>query len=677
MRFKFVVGLFVLATIVSACAAPAATPAPTAAPAATEAPATAAPAPTTAPAATEAPATAAPEATAAPTAAPTEAPAASGGMLPEVNPLEVTGDIITAGSSTVFPLSEAVAEKFREEGYAGNITIDSIGTGAGFERFCKTGETDVANASRPIKDSEQENCGAIGRAAIEFRVGTDALAIVVNPENDWLTDGVTLAELAKLFSKDATNWRDVNAAWPNEPIKRFSPGTDSGTFDYFIEAVMDPAFEKKGEEALLGAANLQLSEDDNVLVQGVSGDKYAIGYFGFAYFLENEDKLLDIAVDGVQPTEATVNAGEYPLARPLFIYSDAKVMQEKPQVAAFINFYLTNVNAVIGGVGYFPAPADALEGAQKAWLEATGGEAMSGGADAVAGLPEVNPLEVTGDIITAGSSTVFPLSEAVAEKFREEGYAGNITIDSIGTGAGFERFCKTGETDVANASRPIKDSEQENCGAIGRAAIEFRVGTDALAIVVNPENDWLTDGVTLAELAKLFSKDATNWRDVNAAWPNEPIKRFSPGTDSGTFDYFIEAVMDPAFEKKGEEALLGAANLQLSEDDNVLVQGVSGDKYAIGYFGFAYFLENEDKLLDIAVDGVQPTEATVNAGEYPLARPLFIYSDAKVMQEKPQVAAFINFYLTNVNAVIGGVGYFPAPADALTKSVEAFMAAMK
>ena len=214
------------------------------------------------------------------------------------------GDIITAGSSTVFPLSEAVAEKFREEGYGGNITIDSIGSGAGFERFCKTGETDISNASRAIKDSEKENCAKINRTPIEFRVGTDALTVVVNPANDWVKD-VTLAELAKLFSKDSTNWSDVNPAWPNEPIKRFTPGTDSGTFDYFVEAVMDKAYVKdakadkgKGEEALLGAANLQLSEDDNVLVQGVEGDKNAIGFFGFAYFNENQGKLKDLAIEG-------------------------------------------------------------------------------------------------------------------------------------------------------------------------------------------------------------------------------------------------------------------------------------------------------------------------------------------------------------------------------------------
>ncbi len=357
MRFKFFLVLMVVALLTVACG-PQATPAPTPVPAAAAEP-TATPAePTAAPA----------EPTAAP-AEPTAAPAEMGG-LPEVNPLDVTGDIVTAGSSTVFPLSEAVAERFRDEGYGGNITIDSIGSGAGFERFCNTGETDIANASRAIKDSEVENCAKIERTPIEFRVATDALAIVVNPENDWLSEGVTLEELAKLFSQDATNWSDVNPAWPSEPIKRFSPGTDSGTFDYFVEAVMDEAFEN-GEEALLAAGNLQLSEDDNVLVQGVEGDKYAIGYFGFAYFVENEGKLLDVKVESVEPTAATVDAGEYPLARPLFIYSDANIMAEKPQVAAFINFYLTNASELATEVGYFPAPADAMEASMQALLDAT------------------------------------------------------------------------------------------------------------------------------------------------------------------------------------------------------------------------------------------------------------------------------------------------------------------
>lgn len=285
------------------------------------------------------------------------ASAAWAGGLPEVNPMEVKGDIVTAGSSTVYPLTERMAERFRDEGYAGNITIDSIGTGAGFERFCKAGETDIANASRPIKDKEIESAKAIGRMPIGFRVGTDALAVVLSKQNTFVQN-ITKEQLAQLFST-ATLWSDVDPSWPAEKIQRFSPGTDSGTFDYFVEEV----FGKK-KEPLLNAANLQLSEDDNVLAQGVAGSPYAIAYFGFAYYLENADKVRALDINGITPSAETVNAGTYPLARPLFLYSSANILKAKPQVAAFLNFYLTYVNEEVDEVGYFPAPADRLEDAR-------------------------------------------------------------------------------------------------------------------------------------------------------------------------------------------------------------------------------------------------------------------------------------------------------------------------
>lgn len=275
------------------------------------------------------------------------------------------------------------------------------------------------------------------------------------------------------------------------------------------------------------------------------------------------------------------------------------------------------------------------------------------------------PDAVSGDIVTAGSSTVFPLSERMKQRFEEEGFAGNLTIDSIGSGAGIERFCVAGETDIANASRKIKDSEVESCTGIGRTVVEFQVGIDALAVVVSAENDFVTD-VTKAELAQIFST-ATLWSDVRPEWPNEPILRFSPGTDSGTFDYFVEAVMGPAFPnaegkadlEAGEAAILESAGTQFSEDDNVLVQGVQGSPYAIGYFGYAYYQENASTLNALSVDGVAPTAETAESGEYPISRPLFIYSDATIMQEKPQVAAFIYFYITTVADEILDVGYFP------------------
>jgi len=288
-------------------------------------------------------------------------------VLPPVDPADYGGNIITAGSSTVFPLTERMAERFQDEGYEGQITVDSIGSGAGFERFCVAGETDIANASRPIKPTEVENCRKIGREPLAFRVGTDALAVVVSRENDFV-DALTLDELARVFST-AETWKDVRPQWPDKPILRFSPGTDSGTFDFFVEHVFN-----KDETLLLNASNLNLSEDDNVLVQGVAGSPYGIGYFGFAYYQHNTDKVRAVPIEGVEPTAETAEQGTYPLARPLFIYSAPSVMQAKPQVAAFINFYLTYVNEEIQDVGYFPASREALNQAKANWLRALGME---------------------------------------------------------------------------------------------------------------------------------------------------------------------------------------------------------------------------------------------------------------------------------------------------------------
>jgi phosphate transport system substrate-binding protein len=196
-------------------------------------------------------------------------------------------------------------------------------------------------------------------------VGTDALAVVVSQENDFI-EGATFEELAAIFST-AEKWSDVNAEWPDEAIQRFIPGTDSGTFDFFVEEVFD-----EDEEPILSASNTQLSEDDNVLVQGVLGSPYAIGFFGYAYYAENEDVLTILSIEGVEPTAESVDLGEYPLARPLFIYSTADIMQEKSQVASFINFYLTYVNDEIVDVGYFPASTEALNASKQAWLDAMG-----------------------------------------------------------------------------------------------------------------------------------------------------------------------------------------------------------------------------------------------------------------------------------------------------------------
>ena len=284
-------------------------------------------------------------------------------ILPGVNPIEVTGDIVAAGSSTVFPLAEEVIARFYDEGYSQqySLTYTSIGSGAGYERFA-AGDSDVSGASRPIREGEVEAARANGIEPEEFIVAFDALAVVVNPANDWATE-LSIEELATAFST-AESWADVRDGFPDRTINRYIPGTDSGTFDYFVEEVFD-----KDEEPILNASRTQFSEDDSVLVQGVEGDEGGVGFFGFAYYVEESDNLAAVNVEGVEPSGATVDDGSYPLARPLFIYSDAEIMRSKPQVAAFVNFFLTYGEDEAGDVGYFPAPKARVDAAKERWVE--------------------------------------------------------------------------------------------------------------------------------------------------------------------------------------------------------------------------------------------------------------------------------------------------------------------
>jgi phosphate transport system substrate-binding protein len=292
--------------------------------------------------------------------------------LPVIDPLDVAaGDIGIAGSSTVFPLSVAVINQWIDEG-GPEYSIDSIGSGGGFERFCVEGASDISNASRAIKDSEVESCQSIGREPIEIRVGTDALSLVISSGNYFATE-LTIEEIATAFSLPAgATWDEVNSDFPAHPIQTFSPGADSGTFDYFNEVVFDEA----DPSPILSSGAEIVGEDDNITVRGVSEDgctegdlstTCAIGYFGYAYFAENSDVLAAVAVDAgdgpVAPGDDSVNEGTYPIARPLFMYTAPTVIAEKPQVAEFIAYYLNNVNDLISEVGYFPAPADALQGA--------------------------------------------------------------------------------------------------------------------------------------------------------------------------------------------------------------------------------------------------------------------------------------------------------------------------
>ncbi|MEX2046518.1 MAG: PstS family phosphate ABC transporter substrate-binding protein, partial [Chloroflexota bacterium] len=279
----------------------------------------------------------------------------------------LSGGIRIDGSSTVFPISEAVAEEFSKISKT-RVNVAFSGTGGGFEKFCR-GETQISNASRPIKASELETCAAEGiDDVVEFQVAIDALTVMVHPSNSFASC-MTVEELNMAFRNGgATNWSDIRADWPDERITFYNPGTDSGTFDYFVEAIIDGV---EGDWNHRGDGTA--SEDDNILAKGIENDENAIGYFGFAYFQEAGQKLKAVAVDGgngcVEPTfEAALDGSYAPLSRPLFIYTRESFLEERPEVTGFVNFYLENLESLVSEVGYVSLPDELLQ-AQFAKLE--------------------------------------------------------------------------------------------------------------------------------------------------------------------------------------------------------------------------------------------------------------------------------------------------------------------
>lgn len=298
--------------------------------------------------------------------APAVAPATSllaGEALAPVDPATITGPVEITGSSTVYPLTARLVEEFHGEGSPAQIEVKVTGTGGGFRSFCNGDPVDIVNASRPITDAEVAACRAVNREPIGFQVGVDALAVVVSNENTFV-EALSFAQLAAIFSGQARRWRDLDAAYPDEPITVFSPGVDSGTFDYFVEAVLN------GDEALIPALpGVVLSEDDTELLRGIEEDPFAVGYFGYAYYLSDEERLRALPIDGgsgaILPGEATVTDGTYPLARPLFIYTGEQILEQNAPVAAFVSYYLQSVGDVVADVGYFPVPDAAMSAAQR------------------------------------------------------------------------------------------------------------------------------------------------------------------------------------------------------------------------------------------------------------------------------------------------------------------------
>jgi phosphate transport system substrate-binding protein len=307
-----------------------------------------------------------------------------------------------------------------------------------------------------------------------------------------------------------------------------------------------------------------------------------------------------------------------------------------------------------------------------------GNDGDDGGNNDDGGNDDDGSMELSGEIDIAGSSTVFPLATAFGEIFQGDHPEVNINVQSTGSAGGFANFFCPGETDFNNASRPIKEEEEQQCADNGVEPIELTVATDALTVVVNNENDWATE-LTVEQLREIWSAESspTTWSDVNADWPDEEIELFGPSDASGTYDYFIEAII-------GEEGPGHRQDYSATEQDRTIIQGVQGSEYAIGYLGFAYYSQNTDTVTAVAIDDgdgpVEPSLETAKSGEYtPLARPLFTYPRVESLAEE-HIAEFARFFVentTNQEVVADEVGYVPLDEDQQSEMMDRLESAIE
>ena len=559
---------------------------------------------------------------------------------------KLSGTIEIDGSSTVFPITQAVAEEFMAYQPDVRVPVGVSGTGGGMKRF-GVGETSISNASRPMKDKEAVVAEENGVEWTELSVAYDGLSVVVNKDNTWV-DCLTVEQLNMMWKPDspANKWSEINPSWPDTDFNLYGPGTDSGTFDYFTDEI-------NGDEGV-SRADYVASEDDNILVTGVAGDKNALAYFGYAYYLENKDKIKIVKIDGgsgcIEPNAGTVADGSYsPLARPIFIYVNDEHFADRPEVAAFVDYYMTEGMQFVSEVGYVNLP-DSANAFQRDKLK----------------LPRYQESTYSGTIEIDGSSTVFPITQAVAEEFMAYQPDVRVPVGVSGTGGGMKRF-GVGETSISNASRPMKDKEAVVAEENGVEWTELSVAYDGLSVVVNKDNTWV-DCLTVEQLNMMWKPDspANKWSEINPSWPDTDFNLYGPGTDSGTFDYFTDEI-------NGDEGV-SRADYVASEDDNILVTGVAGDKNALAYFGYAYYLENKDKIKIVKIDGgsgcIEPNAGTVADGSYsPLARPIFIYVNNAELK-RPEVAAFVSFYLTEGTKYVSEVGYVQIGRSNYEKELE-------
>jgi len=547
--------------------------------------------------------------------------------LPTVYPLNIVGNMTLDSNYSVSLLIENIYKRFVKEGYQDSIQVNKIGMAKAVQLYCENDAVDITQTDRPMTRQEMALCVANGRLPSAFPIVTDAIAVVVHPDNDWVDD-VSSEELAQLFR--AERWSDVNEEWPDDRIIRFIPELESGITSMFARTVLE-----QDVSVLASLSNTTLHEDVLKIDMDMSRNSNSIGFLSYAYYLDNRDYLKLLSIDGGLPLYLPVEEYEpaeinedYPLRFTQRLYADMNLLQVQDNVQAFINFAISHAQAEGLSAGYFPLGADLWDASKAKFLQGT----------------------IQNNLVAAGSAAVAPWVEMGYQQFKAKGYTTNLVVQREGSAAGITSFCEEdSKVDIAMASRIIRSEEAEICEDNGRQPFGIRIGSDMVAVAINRSNTFVKD-VSLNQLGELFT--AERWSDVDPDWPDEPIQRFIPGASSGAISLFSTRVL-----KGDTEALETASNTTLDDDEDILIDGIMSNVYSLGFMTYADYAKRSNDLSLMAINSVRPDAAIEEDKPYLLESPLNLYIDPISLQQNPQLTAFIAFQLENSDEYLAELGY--------------------
>jgi len=547
--------------------------------------------------------------------------------LPQFYPLDIEGDMIVDSNYSTSSLIKRVYRRFTVEGYEDTVQVNEIGMEKAIRFYCRDHTIDITQIDRPMTSQELASCVTNGRLPAAFPIISDPIAVVVNANNDFLED-VSMEELAQIFR--AERWSDVNEEWPDELIIRLLPELNSGITRRFAQVVLE-----QDASAIADLRNTTLYEDPLIIDQNIERNLYSIGFMSYAYYNNSPDFMNVLTIDGEPPLylpldeyeSAEVNEN-YPLQVTQRLYADMNQLPVKENVQAFVNFAIAQTQAEGMQWGYNPLPTELWDQSKRRFVQAT----------------------TQNNIVVAGSVAVAPWVDMGYQQFREEGYTTNLVLRRESSAAGISSFCEEdSNVDIAMTNRLIQADEADLCAENGREPFGIRIGSDMVAVVINRSNTFVKN-VTLNQLGEIFT--AERWSDVDEEWPDEPIQRFVPGTDSGTFSLFAGRVL-----RGDSEALEGAPNTTFDNDEDVLIDGIVGDVFSLGFMAYDDYAKRSNDLSLMAINSVRPDAAIEENKPYLLESPLNLYIDPADLQKNLQLTAFIAFQLRNSDTYLAELGY--------------------